>query len=243
MSDNLRRYRALRHALAQGYPTSSLGNCARHLHTLAARISGLVGSKSPPLPPIAMPVPDGPKPASRGKRFARWGDNAHIREEVDVLPSAAVWLRPLAGATGGLGRDGGGGGRGCPALMIPVVDKGRALPRAWRVRPAPPGHFPEELHIALGARISGLLPAEVQVGLLGAGECAGTRRQPTLPEGGWAYACRTATSTVAAWEGEPFRLDAGGACRKPGRLLEVQDVQVTREASGPIMVLCGGAKG
>ena len=29
----------------------------------------------------------------------------------------------------------------------------------------------------------------------------------TLNEAGWSYACRTAQSTVATWEGETFRLD------------------------------------
>src|SRR5882724_6956698 len=78
MSDNLRRYRAIRHALVQCYPTSSRGNFARHLNTLAALISGIVGSKSTQLPHIATKVPDGTKPESRVKRFARWCDNAHI---------------------------------------------------------------------------------------------------------------------------------------------------------------------
>ena len=120
--------------------------------------------------------------------------------------------------------DGSGVGRGCTALMIHVVDKGRALPLAWRVRQAPKGHFPEDLHIALVALISGLIPAGTQVVLLGDGECDGTRLQQTLQQAGWSYACRTATSTVATWDGETFRLDALGACLKPGRLIELKEV-------------------
>ena len=50
MSDNLRRYRAIRNALMQAYPAQPTGNLARHLHTLAALISGIVGSKSTQLP-------------------------------------------------------------------------------------------------------------------------------------------------------------------------------------------------
>ena len=57
------------------------------------------------------------------------------------------------------------------------------------------------------------------------------------------YACRTATSTIATWEGETFRLDALGSCLKPGRLIELKEVHCTREAYGPIMVLCCWAKG
>src|SRR5437870_8537964 len=96
MSDNLRRYRAIRQALAQCYPTASHGNFARHLTTLAALSSGIVGSKSSPLPHIATKVPDGAKPESRVKRFTRWLDNDHILEEVYLLPDADILLRHLA---------------------------------------------------------------------------------------------------------------------------------------------------
>ena len=243
MSDNLRRYRAIRHALAQGYPTPSQGNFARHLNTLAALISGIVGSKSTQLPHIATKVPDGTKPESRVKRFARWCDNAHILEEVYFLPYAEVLLRHLALQTLVLVMDGSSVGRGCTALMIHVVYQGRALPLAWRVRQAPQGHFPEDLPIALVELISGLIPAGAQVVLLGDGECDGTRLQQTLQQAGWSYACRTATSTVATWESETFRLDALGACLKPGRLIELQEAHFTREAYGPILLRCCWAKG
>src|SRR5262249_12992157 len=243
MRDNLRRYHAIRHALVQAYPAPPTGNLARHLTTLAALISGIVGSKSTQLPHIAAKVPDGTKPESRVKRFARWFDNAHLLEEVYFLPSAEVLLRHLALQTVVLVMDGSGVGRGCTALMIHVVYKGRALPLAWRVRQAPKGHFPEELHIALVELISGLLPAGTPVVLLGDGECEGTRRQHRLQQVGWSYACRTATSPVATWEGETFRLDALGSCLTPGRLIALKEVHCTREAYGPIMVLCCWAKG
>jgi hypothetical protein len=211
--------------------------------TLAALISGIVGSKSTQLPHIAAKVPNGSQPESRVKRFARWCDNAHILEEIYFLPYAEVLLRHLALQTLVLIMDGSGVGRGCTALMIHVVYKGRALPLAWRVRQAPKGHFPEELHIALVDLISGLLPVGAQVVLLGDGEFDGIRLQQTLQQAGWSYACRTATSTVATWAGETFRLDALGSCLKPGRLIELKEVHCTREAYGPIMVLCCWAKG
>src|SRR6266849_6301462 len=243
MSDNLRRYRAICHALTQAYPTPPTGHFARHVQTLAALISGIVGGKSTQLPHIATKVPDGHKPESRVKRFARWVDNARILEELYFLPYAEVLLRHLALQTVVLVMDGSGVGRGCTALMLHVVYKGRALPLAWRVRQAPKGHFPEDLHIALVDLISGLLPAGAQVVLLGDGEFDGTRLQHTLQQAGWSYACRTATSTVATWDSETFRLDALGACLKPGRLIELKEVHVTREAYGPILLLCCWAKG
>ena len=85
MSDNLRRYRAIRDALTQGYPGSPTGTVARHLTTLAALISGIVGSKSTQLPSIATKIPDGSKPESRVKRLTRWLDNERILEEVYFL--------------------------------------------------------------------------------------------------------------------------------------------------------------
>ena len=149
MSDNLRQYRAIRAALIQAYPGEPQGQCARHLTTLAALISGIVASRRTQLPHIAAKVPDGTKPESRVKRFARWVDNNTITEEVYFLPYAKLLLAHLALQTLVLVMDGSVVGRGCVALMIHVVYKGRALPLAWVVRRGKKGHFSEELHIAL----------------------------------------------------------------------------------------------
>ena len=207
MSDNLRRYRAIRDTLTQGYPGQPTGTIARHLTTLAALISGIVGGKSTQLPHIAMKVPDRHKPESRVKRFARWLDKERILEELYFLPYAENLLAHLAFETLVLVMDGSVVGRGCVALMIHVVYKGRALPLAWRVRQGPKGHFPEELHIAMVELMSLVVPEGAQVVFLGDGEFDGTALQDTLSELGWSYVCRTAMSTTATWEGEPFRLD------------------------------------
>ncbi|HSH77113.1 MAG TPA: hypothetical protein VLA19_01120 [Herpetosiphonaceae bacterium] len=50
MSDSLRRYRAIRDALLQLYPSMLTARQARHLSTLAALISGIVGSRQTQLP-------------------------------------------------------------------------------------------------------------------------------------------------------------------------------------------------
>ena len=243
MSDNLRRYRAIRHALAQGYPGEPTGRATRHLTTLAALISGIVGSKSTQLPHIATKVPDGTKPESRVKRFTRWLDNDHILEEVYFLPYAALLLTHLALETLVVVMDGSVVGRGCLALMIHVVYKGRALPLAWRVRQSPKGHCPEALHIAVVELMREVIPEGAQVVFLGDGEFDGTALQDMLNKAGWSYVCRTAMSTTATWDGQTFRLDTLGTCLKPGRLIELKEVYYTREAYGPIMVLCCWAKG
>jgi hypothetical protein len=70
MSDNLRRSRAICHALTHAYPRPPTGHFARHVQTLAALMSGIVGGKSTQLPHLATQVPDGRKPESRVKRCA-----------------------------------------------------------------------------------------------------------------------------------------------------------------------------
>jgi hypothetical protein len=243
MSDNLRRYRAIRDALTQGYPSPPTGIVARHVTTLAALISGIVGSKSTQLPSVATQIPDRAKPESRVKRLTRWLDNDRILEEMYFLPYIDLLLTQLALETLVVVMDGSVVGRGCLALMLHVVYKGRALPLVWRVRQSPKGHCPEALHVAMVELVSLMVPEGAKVVFLGDGACDGTALQDTLSAIGWSYVCRTAMSTTATWEGEPLRLDALGACLQPGRLIELQEAYVTREMYGPIMVVCCWAKG
>src|SRR5499427_9752034 len=243
MSDNLRRYRAIRDALMHAYPTPPTGNFARQVQTLAALISGIVGSKSTQLPTIATKVPDGTRPESRVKRFARWVDNERIWEEMYFLPYAEMLLTHLALETLVLVMDGSVVGRGCAALMLHVIYKGRALPLAWRVRQGPKGHFPEALHIALVELVGGLIPEGTQVVFLGDGEFDGTRLQHTIEGAGWSYVCRTGCHQTAWWDGETFRLDTLGACSKPGTLVALSQVLFTRAEYGPILLICCWAKG
>ena len=243
MSDNLRQYRAIHRALRQGYPGEPHGRCARHLATLAALISGIVASRSTHLPQIAAKVPDGAKPESRVKRFARWVENARITAEGSFVPYAERLLAHLAFQTLVLIIDGSVVGRGCVALMIHVVYKGRALPLAWVVRRGKKGHFPEALHIELMEQVQELIPPGAQVVVLGDGEFDGAALQPTLQAAGWWYVCRTGRHVTAAWDGTPFRLETVGACIKPGTLVACPQASVTRRAYGPVLLLCCWAKG
>jgi Transposase DDE domain len=213
------------------------------LTSLAAFMSGIVGSKSSQLPSMATKVPDRAKPDSRVKRLSRWLDNDAILEEVYFLPYAEMLLKQLALETLVLVMDGSSVGRGCCALMMHVIYKGRALPLAWRVRQCPKGHFPEDLHIALVDLVSTLIPEGTKVVFLGDGEFDGITLQKTITEAGWGYACRTSKGNTATWEDATFDVAELGACIKPGRLIELKEVAVTREAYGPVLLLCCWAKG
>jgi hypothetical protein len=127
--------------------------------------------------------------------------------------------------------------------MIHVIYQGRALPLAWVVRQCPKGHCPEALHIELVELVRDLIPEGTTVVFLGDGEFDGTDLQKTMNDAGWWYACRTAKSTVATWEDMTFHLDLLGSSIKRGMLIELKEVQFTRDAYGPVMVLCCWAKG
>ena len=200
-------------------------------------------SKRTQLPHIAAKVPDSTQAESRVKRFSRWVDNDTITEAVYFLPYAALLLAPLAWQKLVLVIDGSVVGRRCVALMMPVVYKGRALPLAWLVRQGKKGHFPEDLHIALVAQGQELIPLGASVVLLGDGEFDGTDLQRTLEEAGWSYVCRTGCHVSASWDGAAFRLDTVGWCLKPGTLVAFPKACMTREAYGPILLLCCWAKG
>lgn len=243
MSDNHRRYRAILRALKQCYPGVLSGRMSQHLTVLAAFISGIVGSKSSQLPNVASKIADRAKPESRVKRLSRWLGNEEIKEEIYFLPYAEILLQCLSLETLVLVMDGSGIGRGCCALMIHVIYQGRALPLAWVVRQCPKGHAPESLHIELVEVVMELIPEETKVVFLGDGEFDGTDLQDTMNEAGWLYACRTAKSTVSTWEGMKFNLDLLGSSIRPGMLIELKEVQFTRNAYGPVMVLCCWAKG
>ena len=96
MSDNLRRYHSIREALRQCYPGEMSGRMAQHLTTLAAFISGIVGSKSSQMPRIATKIADRAKPESRVKRLSRWLGNEEMKEEIYFLPYAEILLKCLA---------------------------------------------------------------------------------------------------------------------------------------------------
>ena len=243
MSDNLRRYRAIRDALCQWYPDQPTGTVARHLTTLAALMSGIVGSQRTHLPHIATQVPEGTKPESRVKRFARWMQNDHVTEDVYCVPYAEVLLRHLALQTLVLIIDGSVVGRGCVALLRHVVYKGRALPLAWQVRPGKQGHFPADLHIALVKQVHTLIPLGASVVLLGDGAFDGTTLQHTRQDYHWSYVVRTGSNITVMWDGEHFRCETVASCSKPGTLVELTDVRVTEAAYGPVMFRCCWAKG
>lgn len=236
MSDNLRRYQAIKAALKELHPGEPRGNQARHLHTLAALISGIVGSKSTHLPAMAAKVPDGTKRESRVKKLSRWVNNERIDFEIYFLPYAEVLLAHLAAhGTLLLAMDGSEVGRKCLALMVSLIYQKRALPIAWIVVKGSKGHFPEEAHVQLVEQVHQIVPEGVEVILVGDGEFDGLTLQATVDGFGWQYVCRTAKNIQLGAEGERFSFQEVGV--QPGECIGLPNVTFTLQEYGPVLAI------
>jgi hypothetical protein len=235
MSDNRRRHRAIKTAIKQLYPMEPKGNTARHLNTLAALISGIVGSKRTNLPAIAGQVPDGTKKESRVKKYSRWIINERIEAEQYFLPYADALLRSLAHCPLVLVMDGSEVGRGCLTLMVSVIYRKRALPLTWTVVKGSKGHFPETAHIELLKQVHPLVPEGCTVIFLGDGEFDGTVLQATLEAFEWEYVSRTAKNAQLYADGERFAFQDLDI--QPGDRISVPEALFTLQDYGPILAI------
>ena len=240
MSDNRRRYRAIRDAIMQLYAAEPKGNTARHLQTLAAMVSGIVGSQRTNLPAIAGRVPDGSKRESRVKKYYRWLTNKRIGTELYFLPFADALLRSLAHSPLVLAMDGSEAGRGCLILMVSVIYRKRALPLAWTVIKGRKGHFSEEAHVELLERIHILVPQGCTVIFLGDGEFDGITLQATLEAFQWEYVCRTAKNAPLCVDGERFAFE--DLIFQPGDRIAMPDARFTLQEYGPVLAIAVWAK-
>ncbi len=250
MSDNLKRYCAILIALKQLYPSEPTGNLARHLATLAALISGIVGSKKTPLPAIASKVPGSSSPhaskeESRIKRFTRFLQNKNVTPEAFFVPYAQALLQSLPPSPLVIIMDGSQVGRGCMALMVSVpyecqTKNGtlrRALPLCWQVIQAKKGHFLQKAHCELLAQAKALVPADRPVLFLGDGEFDGPDLLADVQAAGWHFVCRTAKNirlAQADWPEETFSLSQLDL--QPGDCVELTDLLFTAQDFGPVLL-------
>lgn len=130
MSDNHRRYSSIRSALSQMFIEKPKGYSAKQLNILAGLISGIVGSRRTNYPQIASKIPDRTKPESRVKRISRFINEVDENREIHQMPFAGLLLSNLSDRSLVLVMDGSEVGRGCLALMLSVLYRGRALPIA-----------------------------------------------------------------------------------------------------------------
>ena len=236
MSDTYRRYRAIKQALRQCYPSPVSGQRERHFHTLVALICGLAGGQSAHLATIADHAPSGgAMQESIIMRFRRW--LKHDAQTLDgwFLPVAQALLANLAHQPLLVAIDGSVVGRGCLALMVSVIYHGRALPLCWVVVKGKKGHFPQAMHCALLEQLQPLVPQTAEVVVLGDGEFDGTAMQALIRGFGWQYVCRTAPTLLMTVYGRARQISALAPTR--GELLAVRPAWMTADEYGPVSIL------
>ncbi len=234
MSDNRRRYRAIKEGLMQLYPTEVTGRLRQRLQVLAMLVSGIVGSRSTHNREVAKKAASRAKVESRIKQVSRWYQNEHITYEMHYLP----FVKPLVAHLASSGPlvisiDGSAVGRGCLTLMVSLVYQKRAIPLIWTVVDRSKGHLSAQEHIALLAQLQALLPADTQVILLGDGEFDSVELLDYLEQQNWQYVCRTAKDTQVRIEDEWVQL---AECAYPGQCSGWQ-AGFTAHAYGPLTVV------
>lgn len=234
MSDNLKRYCAIKKALISLRPTKLTGNQARHLNTLTMLITGVIGSKKCHLPAVASKVPSDAKPQSRIRRIERFLANDTIDSKTYYLPYVERVLSNLPAGPLVLIIDGSEVGRDCVMLSINVVYKKRALPLCWIVVKGKKGHLPQETHIQLLEQAAKILPEDRNVVFLGDGEFDGVQLLATLQKQGWNYVCRTAKNVLLTEAGQQF--SPKGMILERGDRIELPDVGFTAAQYGPVLV-------
>lgn len=237
MSDNVRRFQAVRSALNKYYPQTGSKRHARHLTTLAAMVAGIVAAGSSHLAKMAQKAPDKTKTESRVKRFTRFIQNQRITYEGFFMPCARdVVVALSAHQTLLVVFDGSALGRGCAVLMASVIYSKRALPLAWLVKRGKKGHFSAEDHLWLFEQVRALIPEQTDVIFLGDGEFDSVALQRTLERAGWHYVCRTASSTLVTDGTTRCAIGALTPCAGE-RYVSMPEASVTKARYGPVHVV------
>jgi hypothetical protein len=235
MSDNLKRYCAIRNGLKQFFPEQLKPRQWQHFQVLAAMINGIVGSRHVHLPKMADKFPSKADRESRIKRFARWLQNTTITQQSYFAPFAKALLATLASQPLILVIDGSTVGRGCQCLMVSVVYRNRALPIGWIVFEGCKGHSSQARHLELLQQVKPLVPADATVILLGDGEFDGVEVLRQLDAWDWGYVCRTAKNTVLYEDDTRFSCADWGADR--GACHALPQVAFTDAQYGPVMAI------
>lgn len=234
MSDNYRRYFAIKNALLRLCPNAK-GHQARHLLTLSALICGIIGSRKVQLPAIATAAPGTAKRQSRITCFERWLKNKKITVEQYYLPFVCALLASLPEGPLLLVIDASQVGRKSMALVISVLYQKRALPLCWLTVNAKKGHLGEDLHCELLQKAQAILGTSRQVILLGDGEFDGIALLETVRRGAWEYVCRTAKNVCLFETGEAFAFS--DLYLQPGEYFEIAQVAFTLARYGPVTVV------
>jgi Transposase DDE domain len=165
--------------------------CDSRITNMVYLMMGIFLAKKVQTGVIANKVPVRAKRVSIVRRLERFLDNGAVRVR-DWYASVAVGLLLAASVTGRIVLiiDATKVSFHHQLLMVAVAYYGHALPIAWTWVPYARGHSTQHHQLALLAYVQGLLPAGVQVSLVGDTEFGHTLILETLDEWHWDYALR-----------------------------------------------------
>lgn len=233
MSDAQKVYFKVLAALKKTLPQTS----QRHLTVMALMISAMVRKETCSLPRLARATPSEVKEGSITRRYQRFVANSNVEPETLMLPFAQELLCSFKGKQLPLALDVSCVGRGCVALMLGIVYKGRLLPLIWEVAKGKKGHWSAARHVAFAKKAFELIGERDNVVILGDGEYDNVPfLRYVADECGWDFVVRTAKNTLIG--GGPYAKQLQHELPvKEGETLWRENTVVTGQDFGPVHVV------
>jgi hypothetical protein len=200
-------YSSLRHFIRQTLPD----DCPTRLTNLVWMLGGLFLSRSVQLNLIARKIPVRAKKLSTVKRFSRFLDNPAVKTRAGYDPFAR-WIM-LSAASGGalhLLIDSTKIAFDFRLILVSVAYRRRSLPLGWVWVKQTSGHRTTWMQVGLLQTVKVMLPAGLQVSLVGDCEFSRCPLIAQLRAWGWDYALREMDFQSVWWQGNGVwqRLDS-----------------------------------
>ena len=196
-------------------------------------VTGIIVSKHCHLPKIAGKIQAPGKQESLIAKLKRWLSNNSVNGNIYFAPLLDRLLPTLINGAVQLILDGSVVGRDSACLMASIIYKNRIIPIAWIVGAGRKGHFDVEFHIELLKILKQILPAGIQVTVIGDGEFDGVDFLETLDEYGWSFVVRAAKNAKFTQHGNEIDLPKQ---LNPGEKKSWSEVEFTNEYYGPVAV-------
>ncbi len=210
------------------------------LENLSLLTFGLFAAGNCQLPRIAVKLPLLTGAASLTQRLRRLLMNKAIEPATLYPPVPRFLLAAFAGGSARLILDATDLGGRLPLLFVAVAYRGRALPLAWRMLPAPGcSEFAEQK--ALLSQVAALVPAATEVTLLADREYGSLAMTRFCLQRGWHFCLRVKKNRWFV-QADGQRRQIGSLPLVPGGRLFVADVQFSALPEHKFSLCCGWSR-
>ena len=214
--------------------------CASRVTNLVYLMMGIFLSKSVQTGVMASKVPVRAKRPSIIRRLERFLDNGAVRVR-DWYSGVALDLLIAACASGAITLiiDATKVSFHHQLLIVALAYRGRALPLAWTWVPHARGHSTQKQQLALLRYVKGLVPAGVQVNLVGDTEFGHTLVLEELDHWRWNYALRQSGHNLVMTQQDKAFQSLDGLLKTVGDWVWMPSVVLTRASAYPTnLMLC-----